>query len=430
MAARTSRRRFLGSIAAGAATLASADPVAAQLHNTRRLPPQDDWAAVRADFPRAARKLWLAASETHPFNLNTMRALETYSQYRLLGPGDGYVSFTQEMRLDAKRIFAGLIGASPDEIAFCLSTTDGENVFVAGLDLEKMGGNIVIDDLHFAASEHLYSSLARLGHIELRVVRNKDWTVDIIDMENAIDENTRLVSMALVSNINGYMHEVKAISDIAHANGALVYGDIIQGAGCSVIDVKAMGIDCCASSSYKYLMGDFGIAFLYVSSELQGDVIKQTRYGLQQVLSSSGGETILVPGAAGLYEGTTTFSFPSGVATLEGLKYIEHLGIPAIRSHAKHLTDRLQDELPRLGYLPMTPRDNPTPTVSFEVPDPDKTRRRLDDVFGERVVSIRTFHKNKPGGGSEDVTGMRIGISVYNNDDDVDQFVRALEGGH
>gem|GEM_PF-3588838 len=35
-----------------------------------------------------------------------------------------------------------------------------------------------------------------------------------------------------------------------------------------------MSIDCCASSSYKYLMGDFGIGFLYVSKELQGTVIK------------------------------------------------------------------------------------------------------------------------------------------------------------
>ncbi len=419
----SSRRHFLGSLtaAAGVAAFSNVESLAAELAKTRRRPSVADWAAIRADFPRLARKLWLNASATHPFNVNTIRALEAYSQFRLLGPGAEYQGFSEDLRAETKRIYSGLIGASPEDIAFCLSTTDGENVVVAGLELEKRGGNIVIDDLHFAASEYLYSSLANLGVIELRVVKNRNWTVDIDDMERAIDSNTRLVSMALVSNVNGYMHDAKAISEIAHANGALVYGDIIQGAGCAPIDVNEMGLDCCANSSYKYLMGDFGLGFLYVRPELQGEVVKQTRWGLQQVQGST-----QKPGAAGLYEGTTSFSYPSGVATLEGLRYIESIGIPDIRSHAKQLTDRLHDELPRLGYAAMTPRDNPTPTVTFEVPDGPRTNRLLDEAFGESVVAIRTYQKNRADGGVDEITGMRIGVSVYNNDDDIDQLLAAL----
>ena len=386
---------------------------------------EEKFADARADFPRAARKLWLAASETHPFNVNTLRALEEYAEYRALGPGDGRQSFTSEMQNEAKSRFAGLIGAEPDELAFVLSTTDGENVVVAGLDLEEKGGNIVIDDLHFAASEYLYTMLEKLGHIELRVVKHKNWQVDIEDMAAAIDQDTRLVSMALVSNINGYMHEVKAISDLAHAHGALVYGDIIQGVGCCPIDVKTMGIDCCASSSYKWLMGDFGLGFLYVDRRLHGDVIKQTRYGLRQVTMSEGGFE-LKEGAAGLYEGTTTFSYLSGVAVLEGLRYIDRLGIPDIRSHAKRLTDRLQKEMPALGYPSITPLDNPTPIVSFLTSDPETTRAKLDRAFGERVVSIRNWHLTDADGQPKQVTGMRCGISVYNNHDDIDAFLTAL----
>jgi selenocysteine lyase/cysteine desulfurase len=268
-----------------------------------------DFAAVRADFPRAARKLWLAASETHPFNINTLRALENYTQYRTLGPGEGRKSFTREMQDEVKQRFAGIINAKQEEIAFCLSTTDGENIVVAGLDLQKRGGNVVIDDLHFEASEYMYSTLAQKGHIELRVVRHRNWKVEMADVEKAIDKDTRLVSMALVSNVNGYMHEVKAISDLAHAHGALIYGDIIQGAGCTPIDVQAMGIDCAASSTYKWLMGDFGLGFLYVREDLQGTVIKQTRYGLRQIRMGSGSFDPR-PGAA-RYEGTTTMGVPA-----------------------------------------------------------------------------------------------------------------------
>ena len=115
-------------------------------------------------------------------------------------------------------MFASLINANPDEIAFVLSTTDSENLVVAGLGLVERGGNVVIDDLHFAASRYLYTALEAAGHVELRVVPHRDWKIDIGDMERAIDRDTRLVSMALVSNINGYMHDARAVSEIAHAH--------------------------------------------------------------------------------------------------------------------------------------------------------------------------------------------------------------------
>ncbi len=73
-------------------------------------------------------------------------------------------------------------------------------------------------------------------------------------MERVVDSNTRLVSMALISNVNGYLHDVKAISDLAHTHGAYVYADVIQAAGNTPIDVKAIGLDLCACSSYKWLM--------------------------------------------------------------------------------------------------------------------------------------------------------------------------------
>jgi|GEM_PF-2650937 len=66
----------------------------------------------------------------------------------------------------------------------------------------------------------------------------------------------------------------------------------------------------------------------------------------------------------------------------------------------------------------MTPINNPTPTVSFILPDTEKIKTQLDKTFGERVVSVRNFNQNK-------ATGMRIGISVYNNND-VDQSLGAL----
>jgi selenocysteine lyase/cysteine desulfurase len=375
---------------------------------------------VRAEFPRAARKLWLAAAETHPFHVSVVEALERYAQYRSLGPGEGRQTLTPEDQDEAKRLYGALIGARPQELAFITGTTDGENIVVAGMDLARQGGNVVIDDLHFDASKHLYNMLAKDGRIELRVVHHRDWRVRLEDMDRAIDRNTRLVSMALVSNVNGYLEDAKAISGIAHTRGAHVFADIIQGAGAIPLDMRALGIDFASGGTYKWVMGDFGFGFLYVREELQGTLVKPTRHGLRQV---AGGAPR--PGAA-QYEGMSTLPTLPAICALHGLRVVARLGVPDIRRHAKALTDRLQKEMPKLGYASLTPPDNPTPIVSFQTPDPKVVAAKLDKAFGEHVVTARAWDRMGPDGRIQKVSGLRIGVSVYNDQSDLDQFFNAL----
>ena len=382
-----------------------------------------DFAAVRKDFPRAARKLWLAAAESHPFSVHTIKIMEEYAQQRALSTGGRQHDFDADAQAETKQLFGDLINATPNEVAFVQSTTDGENVVVAGMDLARRGGNVVLDDLHFTASRYLYEALERDSDIEVRLVQHKDWTIDPEDMARAIDDDTRLVSVALTNNINGFLHDIRPISDAAHARGAYVYADIIQTAGCTPIDMKAMGIDAAACTAYKWLMGDFGFAFLYVHEDLQGTVVRPTRYGLRQVRQTPQGFQPR-PGAA-MFEGTTSLSSVGGLVAREGLRYVTGLGVDNIRAHAKRLTDRLHKEMPALGYPALTPEDNPTPIVSFHTPDQETVDAKLQHAFGERVVSSRRWQIIE-GGQTKTVGGLRIGVSVYNNDDDLDAFLNAL----
>ncbi len=386
-----------------------------------------DFTAVRADFPRAAEKLWLAAAETHPYSVHTLRALEQYSQFRTWGPGGERHSFTPELQQETKAMFAALIGVQPTEIAFVQSTTDGENVVLAGLGLSqpgaKPGGNIVIDDLHFEASKYIYTQLARAGNIELRVVPHRNWQIDFADVEAAIDDETHLVSLALVSQVNGYLADIRAISQLAHAHGAYVYADIIQAAGNTPIDVTALGIDFAACGTYKWLMGDFGIGFLYVRAGLQ-ETVEPTRFSLRQVQSQHDYDFALHADAT-RYEGSQ-ISFLAGVCAHAGLCYLTTLGVANIRAHVQPLTARLQAALPRLGYQPITPLDAPTPIVSFLPADIAATQAKLDRAFGHQVVSFREWYQTNERGERTMVRGMRLGISVYNNHDDIDRFLEAL----
>ena len=387
-----------------------------------------DFSAIRADFPRAEDRLWLGAAETHPYSIHTLNALDRYAQFRAYGPGENRHKFTPEMQQETKERFATLINAQPSEIAFIQSTTDGENIILAGLGLSQpnstIRGNIVIDDLHFEASKYMYTALERSGNIELRIIQHRNWQIDLADMEAAIDENTLLVSVALVSQVNGYLADIHAISKLAHAHNAYVYADIIQGAGCTPIDVQAMGIDFAASNSYKWLMGDFGIGCLFVREGLQ-EVVQQTRYSLRQVQGVNDFAYESKPGAA-RYEGSGISNL-SGICLYEGLKYVSALGVENIRAHVKPLTDQLQREMTSLGYCPITPLDAPTPIVSFLPADVDETQARLDRAFGHQVTSFRTWYWTNEEGEREQVRGIRLGVSVYNNDEDIDRFLNALD---
>jgi hypothetical protein len=104
-------------------------------------------------------------------------------------------------------------------------------------------------------------------------------------MERMVDKKTKLVEISLVAMNNGFQHDLKAVCDLAHAHGAYVYADIAQAAGCTPIDVRPSDVDFCACSSFKWLMGDFGLGFLFVKESLLDRVVHRSQYGYFQAAS-------------------------------------------------------------------------------------------------------------------------------------------------
>jgi selenocysteine lyase/cysteine desulfurase len=395
------RREFL----AGAGALAvSARPVFAAAQTARPgavFPP-----SVRADFPSVALETYMNSAAMHPLGTFAARAIEQGLAYRLHGAGAGRADFGADRQQDLKKRYGQLIGATASEIAYTANTSDGENIVVMGLDLPKRGGNIVIDELHFTTSLYMYKELEKKG-VELRI--------DVNDMDRAIDRNTRLVSLALVSNVNGFMHDAKSVSALAHARGAYLFADIIQAVGAVPIDVRGLGIDFASAGTYKWLMGERGIGFLYVREDLQGTVLPTTRYGHRQVANFNRAELTWepLPGAA-KYE-TGGIGVLLAACASEGIDYVQKLGLDRIRAHARQLTDRLQKELPPLGYKPLTPRGTETPILAFELKDAAATARALQSG---KVAGTIIANENR----------LRLSVSVFNTHEDVDRVVDVLGG--
>lgn len=405
------RRKFLATASALAVTVPASLRASSTTQATRAgiFP-----ASVRADFPSVLRETYLNSAAMHPVGTFAAEAIKQVVDFRLYGPGEGRGDFGAAKQDELKKKFGALINASASEIAYTANTSDGENIVVMGLDLPRRGGNVVIDELHFTTSLYMYKELEKKG-IELRIVKHKNWAIDPEDMAKAIDKNTRLVSLALVSNVNGFMHDAKQVSAIAHARGAHVFADIIQAVGAMPLDMKALGIDFASAGTYKWLMGERGIGFLYVREDLQGTVLPTTRYGHRQVTNFNRAQLSWepLPGAARYETGGIPVMMAACVNA--GVDYVNKLGIPNIRAHAKQLTDRLQKELPPLGYKPLTPMGTETPIVAFELKDAAATAKMLQ---AGKVVGTVIANENR----------LRLAVSVFNTHEDIDRTVAVLGG--
>jgi selenocysteine lyase/cysteine desulfurase len=412
-------RRTLLSGAAGAAGAAAAS-----------LP---DFAAVRRNFPRAVKETYFNAAAQHPLGLHAVRGMQRYIDFMSQGWTEGLHDFWEEGFTQVKPMFARLINAKPAEIAFTGSTTIGENTLLNGMDLR--GHNVVTNDLHYSTSISNYLSRQKLLGLDVRIVRNRDWNIDVRDMERAVDAKTRLIAVSLVSSVNGHLENIKALSALAHAHGAYLYADIIQGCGAIPIDVKTLGIDMASCAMYKWLMGEHGFGFLYCREDLVGPVVKGTMFEGHPELNylpwahpPKEGEAEIgnheSHGVARLECGTP--SVITYAAQYESFQYIERLGIPQIRRHVQPLVDRLRKELPPLGYQCITPPGTETPIITFTANDVEVTRSRIRAANRDGRAKISITGPNSALTVGRFGNHVRFSVSVYNNDSDVDKILEVL----
>jgi selenocysteine lyase/cysteine desulfurase len=282
--------------------------------------------------------------------------------------------------------------------------------------------NVVTDILHYDGSLYMYNELAKRGLGLTVLPMTKDGRIDLNRMEHAITSSTALVAISLVSMVNGFEHDLKAVCDMAHKKGAKVYVDAIQGAGAVPIDVKASNVDFLAASTFKWLMGDFGTGFLYVRSDLLPSLVRQD-YGYRQ---QGVWENHFLPGdapakslfdsapndkdAMGYFE-VGTVSIAGEIAAGVSIQNILGAGVENIQRTRQPLIDRLYARLSG-RYSPITPPGSRSPIVVFSCPGAEKL---LTDRLKKANINIQLYPNR-----------FRISPSVYNSMADIDHAINVL----
>jgi selenocysteine lyase/cysteine desulfurase len=381
-------------------------------------PESDSSLPAKKDFAIPDDVTYINGAYVHPLPIAAADAARQYLEHRSHPEAVSH----QLSNTDIKTEFAALINAKPSEISFIPNTSAGENLVVNGLDIPHTKGNVVTDALHFEGALLHLGELKKRNGLDLRIVNPRDWRIDLRDMEQVVDKKTKLIEISLVAMDNGFQYDLKAVCDLAHTHDAYVYADIAQAAGTTPIDVRESGVDFCACSSFKWLMGDFGLGFFFVKEELLDRVIGRQQYGYFQARSL---DSHILPGEPPAdtpytweLDTNATAHFEVGTNAIgvahilaESLPYIRRLGVENIRAYRQPMLKRLHEEMPRLGFESITPPESTSALISFAIKDYKPVAERLERAS----INVRLGRHF-----------LRVSPSVFNDMKDIDKLLEAL----
>ncbi len=408
-----SRRTFLKTTAAsGLAALPTADGLSALatpgLARSLTAGSIDDPLGIRDQFPVTKELAFLNTASMGPLPLPVREALTAYAEERMMYRDPGSRRRTLER---ARERFATLFGASKDEIALLFSTSDGENLVANAIDW-KPGDNVVIDELHFTTAFVVFRELEKRSGVELRVVPSTEGRAKPEDFEALTDARTRLISVAWVSNRNGFKHDLPTLADIAHSNGAYLFADAIQAFGTFPTNLHAEGVDFACGNGYKWLFADYGCSPLYVREE-HIEWMHPDRFGHGQVARTLPDHEYELKTTAGKFEYSNA-SYGAATAMDAALGFIGDVGLEPIAAHTQGLAAELRAGVKALGRDLFTPPNAGSSIVSFyHGLDPETFGKELTDA------GVRFSFQ-------EEGRLLRSAVAMFNNRADVDRLLEVV----
>ena len=213
------------------------------------------------------RKVYLDYSATTPVKEEVLQQMIPYFTQNFGNPSSLYtIGLEAKAAVDKARAqVAHLIGADPSELYFDGGGSESDNWTIFGVAdaMKKKGKHIITTKIEHHAILHSTEFLEKHGYEVTYLDVNKEGFVDPAALEDAIREDTILVSVMFVNNEIGTVEPIKELCEIAHKHDVLFHTDAVQAIGNVPIDVHDLGVDFMSMSSHK-IYGPKGEGGMYI----------------------------------------------------------------------------------------------------------------------------------------------------------------------
>lgn len=377
---------------------------------------------IRGDFPMLAHYTHFNCGGMAPLStsvgaelLRVPTAVIAEGPARLLARDDEFIGIEK-----ARSKLAAFIGADPDEIAFTTQFSTAANIVIEGLAWQPEDEIIVTDQEHPALLIPLMNAVRRHGLKVSRIPVSHNADEMLTSFQAVLTDRTKLVAVSHVTTDSGTRLPVAEMTRLAHARGSYVLFDGAHSVGQFPVDLHALDCDFYAMVGYKWLLGPYPSAALYIRRD-RLDEVEVTWCGSNMTQTGSvtmGVEELnWIPGTRRFEYGGRTHSYDT--AMVAGLSYVDALGVEAVEAHSQQLTAYFHEQLKRVPgvhiHSPLTLRDaTGIATISLD---------KINGVALSTALRERWQMIQRPALWG---TSVRISLAAFIEESDVDRLVDSL----
>ncbi len=320
-----------------------------------------------------------------------------------------------------------LINAQEEkEIIFTSGTTESLNLIVEGYFKDALKEN---DEVLITKSEHAsnilpWFKLIKTNNIKINYIPlNDNYEITLDNFKKVITPNTKVISIAHITNVIGDIRPLKEIISYAHSLGILVVIDGAQSIPHIKVDVKDLDIDFLAFSAHK-MLGPTGVGVLYAKENLLNKINPLNLGGGMNESFAENGNYVLKELPTRLEAGTPNIAGVIGLG--EAIRYINKIGISNIENYVSELKSYLVTKLKQIPHINIINKTSNHGIIAFTV----------EGIFGQDVAFYLNKYNICVRSGNhcakmlKDVIGVsntiRVSLYFYNTKEEIDKFVTLL----
>jgi cysteine desulfurase/selenocysteine lyase len=394
-----------------------------------------DVAKIKEQFPVFKNNPGLVYLDTTATSLKPQSVIDEMTKYyeelsATVHRGVYDLSFEATKRYDETRekIASFINSPSSDQIVFTRGTTSALNLIVQGyaLNVLKPGDEVVISTQeHHSNFIPWQKACKRTGAKLVFVELNKNGEVTLENAKKAINENTKIVSLAHVSNVLGNVTPIKEITSVAHSFGAKMFVDAAQSVPHMLVDVVDLDVDLLAFSAHK-MMGPSGLGVLYGKMDILNEM-EPVEFGGDMSNIVTEEDSVFKEVPLKFEAGTPLIAEVIGFK--RAIEMIEEIGFEAIHEHEVALKKYAVEKLSENPDVIIYNAHNDSGVVTFNIKGIHP--HDMASHYNTSKVCVRAghhcaqpIHKHLNAQST-----LRASFYIYNDFKDIDAFVEATQKG-